>query len=254
MTSAAVGYYLATERIPIVTTYAVFTSMLTAAQFRNGVAMQKLPIIVVSSHVGLDTGPDGPTHQAIEDMAIFSSYPGVQVLSPCDANRVQAVFESALISKKPTYMRTGRSQVPVIYPPNIKYEIGKDTVLVEGTDVSIFATGIMVHRALKAEKILLENGIKSEIIDITSINPLDKDAILKSVKKTNCAITAEDHYIKNGLSAAINQLISNEYPVKIKNIGIKKYAESGDPEQLAKKYNIFETDIIHAVKELIKTK
>lgn len=254
MTSAAVGYYLATDRIPIITTYAVFTSMLTAAQFRNGIAMQKLPIIVVSSHVGVDTGPDGPTHQAIEDMAIFSSYPGVQVLSPCDANRVQAVFESALISKKPTYMRTGRSPVPVIYPSNIKYEIGKDSVLIVGSDISIFATGIMVHRALKAEKKLSEIGIKSEVIDITSINPLDSETILRSVKKTNCAITAEDHYIKNGLSAAINQLVSNEYPVKIKNIGIERYAESGSPEQLAKKYNIFETDIISAAKELVKIK
>ena len=254
MTSSAVGYHLATGRIPIVTTYAVFTSMLSAAQFRNGVAMQKLPIIIVSSHVGLDTGPDGPTHQAIEDLGIFSSYPGVQVLSPCDANMVQAVFESALISNKPTYMRTGRSPVPVIYPSDVKYEIGKDNVLVEGSDVSIFATGIMVHRSLNAEKILLKEGIKSEIIDITSINPLDKETILKSIKKTNCAITAEDHYIKNGLGGAINQLISNEYPVKIKNIGIKKYAESGSPEELAKKYNISETDIVLAVKELVKCK
>lgn len=254
MTSAAAGYHLATERIPVITTYAVFTSMLTAAQFRNGIAMQKLPIIVTSSHVGLDTGPDGPTHQAIEDLAIFSSYPEVQVLSPCDANMIQATFESALLSGKPTYMRTGRSPVPVIYPSDIKYQIGKDRVLIEGTDVSIFATGIMVHRALKAGEILLQDGIKCDIIDITSINPLDQNTIIKSIKKTNCAITAEDHYIKNGLSSAINQIVSNEYPVKIKNIGVEKYAESGSPEQLAKKYKILETDIVLAAKELIKRK
>ena len=254
MVSAAAGYYLATGRIPIVTTYAVFTSLLTAAQFRNGVAIQKLPLIIASSHVGIDTGPDGPTHQAIEDLGIFSTYPGVQVLSPCDANKLEAVLEAAIISGKPTYMRTGRSPVPVIHPPEIKYEIGKDQVLYDGSDVSIFATGIMVNRAINAMELLKKENINAEIIDITSINPLDKETILKSVKKTNCAVTAEDHYVRNGMGSGISQLIGKERPVLTYNIGVEKYAESGNPEDLATKYGLQSENIVNVAKQIVHSK
>ena len=254
MVSAAAGYYLATGRIPIVTTYAVFTSLLTAAQFRNGVAIQKLPLIIASSHVGIDTGPDGPTHQAIEDLGIFSTYPGVQVLSPCDGNKLEAVLEAAIISGKPTYMRTGRSPVPVIYPPEIKYEIGKDQVLYDGSDVSIFATGIMVNRAINAMELLKKENINAEIIDITSINPLDKETILKSVKKTNCAVTAEDHYVRNGMGSGISQLIGKEHPVLTYNIGVEKYAESGNPEDLATKYGLQSENIVNVAKQIVHSK
>ena len=254
MVSAAAGYHLATGRIPVVTTYAVFTSLLAAAQFRNGVAMQKLPLIVASSHVGIDTGPDGPTHHAIEDLGIFSTYPGVQVLSPSDGNKLEAVLEAALISGKPTYMRTGRSPIPVIYPPKIKYEIGKDKVLTEGNDVSIFATGIMVHRAIKAMELLKTENISAEIIDVTSIKPLDKETILKSVKKTNCAVTAEDHYVRNGMGSGISQLIGKEYPVLTYNIGVERYAESGTPEDLATKYGLQPKNIVNVAKQVVQNK
>ena len=254
MVSAAAGYHLATGRIPVVTTYAVFTSLLAAAQFRNGVAMQKLPLIVASSHVGIDTGPDGPTHHAIEDLGIFSTYPGVQVLSPSDGNKLEAVLEAALISGKPTYMRTGRSPIPVIYPPKIKYEIGKDKVLTEGNDVSIFATGIMVHRAIKAMELLKTENISAEIIDVTSIKPLDKETILKSVKKTNCAVTAEDHYVRNGMGSGISQLIGKEYPVLTYNIGVERYAESGTPEDLATKYGLQPKNIVNVAKQIVQNK
>ena len=254
MVSAAAGYYLATGRIPVVTTYAVFTSLLTAAQFRNGVALQKIPMIVASSHVGIDTGPDGPTHQAIEDLGIFSTYPNVQVLSPSDANRVQSVLEAALLSKKPTFMRTGRSPVPTIYSSEKEYKIGRDEIVIEGSDVSIFATGIMVHRAIEARDMLKKQDISTEIIDITSVNPLDKETIVKSIKKTNCAVTAEDHYVRNGIGSAISQLISNEYPVFTYNIGLNDYAESGSPEDLALKYGLTSKDIMNAAKDIIKRK
>ena len=254
MISAAAGYHLATGRIPVVTTYAVFTSLLAAAQFRNGVAIQKLPLIVASSHVGIDTGPDGPTHHAIEDLGIFSTYPGVQVLSPCDANKLESVLEAAIVNGKPTYMRTGRSPVPVIHPPELKYEIGKDEVLYEGSDVSIFATGIMVHRAIKAMELLKKENISAEIIDITSVKPLDRETILKSIKKTNCAVTAEDHYVGNGMGSGISQLIGKEYPVLTYNIGVEKYAESGNPEDLAIKYGLQPKNIVDIAKRIVQNK
>ena len=254
MVSAATGYHLTTGRIPVVTTYAVFTSLLAAAQFRNGVAIQKLPLIVASSHVGIDTGPDGPTHHAIEDLGIFSTYPGVQVLSPCDANKLEAVLEAAIINGKPTYMRTGRSPVPVIHPPELKYEIGKDEVLYEGSDVSIFATGIMVNRAIKAMELLKKENISAEIIDITSVKPLDRETILKSIKKTNCAVTAEDHYVRNGMGSGISQLIGKEYPVLTYNIGVEKYAESGSSEELAIKYGLQPKNIVDIAKRIVQNK
>ncbi len=254
MISAAAGYHLASGRLPIVTTYAVFTSLLCAAQFRNGVAMQKLPFIIASSHIGIDTGPDGSTHQAIEDLGIFSTFPGVQVLCPSDANKLQACLESAIISKKPTYIRTGRSPLPIINPKNMKYEIGKDNILIEGTDISIFSTGIMVHRSLDAAKKLKELQISAEVIDITSICPLDDQMILNSLKKTNCGLTAEDHLVKNGLGTAISQLSANNYPCLIYNIGLYSYAESGSPEDLAKKYSLTSNDIVKKSIELLKIK
>lgn len=254
MISSAAGYHLATGRIPVVTTYAVFASMLGAAQFRNGVAIQKLPYILVSSHVGIDTGPDGPTHHAVEDLGIFSTYFGVQVLSPCDANRVQSVLEAALLSGKPTYMRTGRSPVPVIYPSDIKYTIGKDTVLHEGNDISIFATGIMLHKAIQAQKELKKQQISAEVIDITSINPLDENTIIKSVRKTNCAITVEDHNIRNGIGSSISQVITNSYPVLVKNHGTYQYAQSGSSEELAMKYNLQAEIIVKISKDIIAKK
>jgi len=225
---------------------------LGAAQFRNGVALQKLPYIVVASHLGVDVGQDGPTHQAIEDIGLFSSYPGVQILSPCDANRVQSVFEAALKSKKPTYIRTGRSPVPVIYPSDDMYSIGHDTVIQEGSDVTVFATNRMVHKTIEAEKHLSKEGIKIEIVDITSINPLDDKTILKSVKKTGCAITVEDHYVKNGMGTRINQLICNNYPVIVKNLGVTMYGQTGSSEELTKEHGIDTDDIIKLVKTVRK--
>jgi len=254
MFSMAAGYHLATDRIPVVTTFAVFASMLGAAQFRNGVALQKLPYIVVASHLGVDVGQDGPTHQAIEDIGIFASYPGVQILSPCDANRVQSVFEAALKSRKPTYLRTGRSPVPVIYSTDDKYSIGHDTVIQEGNDITIFATNRMVHKALDTYKILKKENISTEIIDITSINPLDKETILKSIKKTNCAVTVEDHYVKNGMGVRISQLIASEYPVIVKNLGVEMYGRTGSSEELTIKHGLEVTDIMKLVKETIQKK
>lgn len=254
MISAAAGYHLATGRIPVVTTYAVFASMLGAAQFRNGVALQKIPYILAASHIGIDVGQDGPTHQAIEDLGIFCSYPGVQVLSPCDANRVQAVLEAALLSGKPTYMRTGRSPVPVIYPSDINYTIGKDTVLHEGNDIAIFATNRLVHKAIEARVQLQKQNISAEVVDITSINPLDEATIIKSVRKTNCAITVEDHHVINGLGSRVSQTIISKYPVLVRHLGVTTYAESGSSEDLTKKYGLETRNIVELAVNTIRDK
>lgn len=254
MMSVAAGYYLAIGRIPIATTYAVFTSLLTAAQFRNNVAMQKIPLIVASSHNGIDTGPDGPTHQSIEDLGIFRTYPNVTVLSPGCPNQLEKLLECALKHNGPVYLRTGRSPIPVIYDGNQKFEIGKDTILKEGKDITLFCTGVLVDETLKAAEILKNQNINVEIINIASLNPLDEITIINSVKKTGYALTIEDHYVNNGLGGAISQLLSKRFPTPMNYIADYTYAESGDPKELKIKYHLTVNDIVSKTLELLKVK
>ncbi|MBI2549256.1 transketolase [Candidatus Woesearchaeota archaeon] len=252
MMSVAAGYHLATERIPIVTTYAAFTSLLTAAQFRNNIAMQKLPVIVASSHNGTDTGPDGPTHQAIEDLGVFRTYPGVVVISAACPYQIHGLLEAALLGKKPVYMRTGRSPTPVLYGPSEHFSIGKDTVLRKGTDITFFATGLLVKRALDAAEQLSSEGIDAEVINIATLNPLDTQLILQSVRKTKRALVAEDHYLHNGLGGAISQFLGEQFPVPLRYIALRTYAESGDPQELAAKYHLTSNDIFLTAQEMIR--
>jgi transketolase len=254
MMSVSAGYHLATGRIPIITTYGVFTSMLAAAQFRNNIAMQHLPVIVASSHVGIDTGPDGPTHQATEDLGIFRTYPGVTVLSPACPNQLEKMLEAALNSNKPVYMRTGRSPVPVLYSNEQEFSIGKDYVLRQGKDITLFSTGILVNEALIAADNLAKQGISAEVINLANINPLDKATIIGSVKKTGCALTIEDHYINNGVGGAISQLLSKEAPTRLDYIALKTYAESGDPAEMRAKYGLDAAAIEKKAVEMVMKK
>jgi transketolase len=254
MMSVAAGYYLATGRTPIVTTYGVFTSMLATAQFRNNFAMQHLPVIVASSHVGCDTGPDGPTHQAIEDLGSFRNYPRVTVISPACPNQLEGLLEASLKIKSPVYMRTGRSQVPVIYNGSRGFSIGHDNVVREGNDITLFATGILVNEAVIAAHNLSKKGISAEVINIASINPLDKSTIIGSALKTGCALTIEDHYVNNGLGGAISQLLSKAAPTRMDYIALRRYSESGEPVDLRAKYGLNAEAIEKKAEGLVKKK
>lgn len=242
MMSAAAGF--STEGyIPFVTCYAVFASMRAIEQARNSIAYPDFNVKIAASHVGLDVGPDGVSHQALEDLAIYRSIPNFTVVSPCDELEMYQATESLINHRGPVYMRTGRSAVPQLNSSDYKFKIGKGTVLVEGSDITLVATGIMVHRAVEASRLLLEKGISAAVINISTIKPIDKDLLTQYVTKTGLMITCEDHNVFGGLFSATLEAIS-ENPVPVYPIAIKDtFAESGDPIELAKKYGIHTDNI-----------
>lgn len=227
--------------IPIATAYGVFATLRPLDQIRNSIAYPKSNVKIVASHPGLDVGPDGATHQAIEDLAVMRSIPNMVVVSPCDDIEVLEATKAILEYDGPVYMRSGRSPVPTVNSVNYEFKIGKATVLKEGKEkVTIFATGIMVHRALEAAK---QSHVT--VINISTIKPIDVDTILKYSQNTEKVITCEDHSIIGGLGSAVAEVLSeNNVNTKLVRIGIKdQFGMSGEPDELAKAYNISIEDI-----------
>jgi transketolase len=241
-----------TEIIPVVTCYAVFASMRAIEQARNSIAYPNFNVKVVASHLGLDVGPDGPTHQAIEDISIYRSIPNFKVVAPADPNEMKAVLPIILNSYGPVYLRTGRSPLPTFLGEDIKFEWGKGKILVEGNNVTIIAVGVMVYRALEAAKQLKKEGISCRVVNMSSLKPIDKELIIDSAKKTGFIITVEDHNIIGGLGGAVAEVLSENYPVPMIRVGIMDcFAESGDPQELAEKYGLDSKGIKKAVKKIL---
>ncbi len=256
MMSVAAGI-ASTGIIPIVTCYAVFASMRAIEQARNSVAYPHFNVKVIASHVGLDVGPDGASHQCLEDLAIYRSIPNFSVISPADPKQLNSLLSRILDSQGPVYMRTGRSPIPDIHSQfvNKDFQIGKANILKNGNDLSIIATGIMVHRALQAADKLEKEGINARVINISTIKPLDKDVLLSAAEETNAIVTAEDHNIFGGLGSAIAEFVTQCAPCPIEFIGVKdEFGESGDPLELAEKYNLTSLDIYNSSKRVLARK
>ncbi|MGR3178622.1 MAG: transketolase family protein [Candidatus Anammoxibacter sp.] len=254
MMSVAAGLST-TGVIPIVTCYAVFASMRAIEQARNSIAYPEFNVKIAVSHLGLDVGPDGPTHQAIEDIAIYRSIPNFKVVSPADPNELKAALSIILDTDGPVYFRTGRSPLPTFLNKDVKFVIGKGSVLIDGKDVTIIAVGVMVYRAMEAAKMLKKTGTNCRVVNMASLKPIDVDLIIDSAKKTGCFVTAEDHNIMGGLGSAVAEVLVENYPVPMVRVGIMdRFAESGDPEDLAKKYNLNSEAIIKAVKKVVRLK
>ena len=251
MMSVAAGLST-TELIPIVTCYAVFASMRAIEQARNSIAYPNFNVKVVASHLGLDVGPDGPTHQAIEDISIYRSIPNFKIVAPADPNEMKAVLPVVLDSYGPVYLRTGRSPLSTFLKEDIKFEWGNGTIITEGNDVTIIAVGVMVYRALEAAKQLEKEGISCRVVNMSSLKPIDKELIINSAKKTGFIVTAEDHNIIGGLGSAVAEVLSENYPVPLVRVGIlDSFAESGDPKELAEKYGLDSKGIEIAVKKIL---
>jgi transketolase len=200
-------------------------------------------------------GEDGATHQILEDIGMMKMLPGMVVINPCDYNQTKAATMAIADYHGPVYLRFGRPAVPVFTDPDQKFEIGKAWMVNEGTDVSIFATGHMVWKAIEAGELLAEAGINVEIINIHTIKPLDEEAVLKSVAKTGCVVTAEEHNRIGGLGDSIAQLLARNNPVPQEYVAVNdSFGESGTPDQLMKKYGLDTEDIIKAVNKVIKRK
>ena len=249
----AAGLALA-GKIPFACSFAVFSTGRPWEQIRNSVAYPKLNVKIVGSHAGILTGEDGATHQALEDLALMRVLPNMQVFCPADANETKAVMREIVKIKGPCYLRLGREGVPLIYPENYKFTVGKGDLLQTGTKATLIATGSVVGYALQAVlKLKNEDGIEIELINMASIKPIDEDLIVKSAQKTGLVITAEDHQIAGGLGGAVAEVLAEKYPARLYRIGMQdQFGESGTPEDLYAKYGFDAEGIYGKLKEILK--
>lgn len=239
----------ASGKIPFASTFAIFAAGRGFEQIRNSICYPKLNVKVAATHAGVTVGEDGGSHQAIEDISLMRSIPGMVVLNPADAVEARAMVLAAAEYNGPMYLRFGRAAAPVIHDDSYKFELGKGEVLKEGKDVSIIATGIMVAKALEAAEVLKADGIDAEVINIGTIKPLDNELVIASAKKTGKVVTAEEHSIIGGLGSAVCEVLSEECPVKVTRIGVKdQFGQSGTPDALLKHYGLTVEDIVKACK------
>ncbi len=235
-------------KIPFTGTFANFSTGRVYDQIRQSIAYSGKNVKICASHAGVTLGEDGATHQILEDLGLMKMLPGMTVINPCDHNQTKAATLAIAEHEGPVYLRFGRPKVPNITPPDQKFVIGKAVVLKEGKDVSIFCTGHLVIKALLAEELLAAKGINAEIINIHTIKPLDEEAILKSVAKTGCAVSCEEHQIAGGLGDSIAQVLAKKLPKPLEYVGVNdSFGESGTPDQLMTKYGMDVDDVVAAV-------
>ncbi|RVU00220.1 transketolase family protein [Mucilaginibacter limnophilus] len=242
-------------KIPFTGTFANFSTGRVYDQIRQSVAYSDKNVKICASHAGLTLGEDGATHQILEDIGMMKMLPGMTVINPCDYNQTKAATIAIAEHHGPVYLRFGRPVVPIFTDPDQKFEIGKAWMVNEGADVSIFATGHLVWEAIQAGEILAEEGIDAEIINIHTIKPLDAEAVLKSVAKTGCVVTAEEHNRLGGLGDSIAQLLAVNNPTPQEFVAVNdSFGESGTPAQLMTKYGLDAVNIVKAVKKVIARK
>lgn len=242
-------------KIPFTGTFANFSTARVYDQIRQSVAYSGKNVKICASHAGLTLGEDGATHQTLEDIGMMKMLPGMTVINPCDYNQTKAATKAVADHNGPVYLRFGRPKVPNFTSPEQKFEIGKAITFNEGKDVTIFATGHLLWKAIEAGQQLAEKGIDAEIINIHTIKPLDREAVLQSVRKTKCVVTAEEHMKNGGLGDSIAQVLAEEYPAPIEMVAVNDtFGESGTPEQLLEKYGLGTKDVIAAVEKVIQKK
>nr|WP_295929941.1 transketolase C-terminal domain-containing protein [uncultured Dyadobacter sp.] len=242
-------------KIPFATTFANFATGRVYDQIRQSVAYSNKNVKICASHAGLTLGEDGATHQILEDIGMMKMLPGMTVINPCDYNQTKAATIAIAEHEGPVYLRFGRPVIPIFTDADQKFEIGKAWMVNEGTDVSIFATGHMVWEAIQAGELLEAEGINAEIINIHTIKPLDEEAVLKSVEKTGCVVTAEEHNRIGGLGDSIAQVLVKHKLAPQEYVAVNdSFGESGTPAQLMEKYGLTAKDIVEAAKRAIARK
>lgn len=254
MMSVAAGLALG-GKIPFTGTFANFSTGRVYDQIRQSIAYSGANVKICASHAGLTLGEDGATHQILEDIGLMKMLPGMTVINPCDYNQTKQATLAIADHQGPVYLRFGRPKWPVFISEETPFVIGKALMLNEGTDVSIFATGHMVWKAIEAGQQLAEKGISAEIINIHTIKPLDEEAVIASAKKTGCVVTAEEHQMNGGLGDSIAQLLSRTMPTPLEMVAVNdSFGESGKPEELLVKYGLNDTDIVEAAQRAIGRK
>lgn len=239
-----------TEKIPFASTFAMFAAGRAYDQIRNSVAYPKLNVKICGTHAGVTVGEDGATHQMLEDLSLMRSIPNMTVLCPSDDTQTKWVIKEMAKFDGPVYIRLARVATPIIYDENQKFEIGKMVQIGDGTDATIFATGVEVAETLKAKEELEKENINIRVVDVHTIKPIDREMIVKCAKETKKIITIEDHSIIGGLGTAICEVLSEEYPTKVIRMGMNdKFGKSGKAEQLLKYFKLDSQAIIEKVKE-----
>lgn len=242
-------------KIPFCSSYAAFMPGRCWEQIRTTICLNDQPVKLVGSHAGISVGPDGATHQMLEDIALMRALPNMVVIAPCDSKEAEKATVAMSEDKRPNYLRLAREATPVFTTDKTPFEIGKAQIFNEGKDITIVTTGTMTYQALVAAKSLEKDGISAEVIHCATIKPLDEDAILKSIKKTGFVITAEEGQITGGLGGAVAELLSENLPRPLKRIGVKnRFGESGKPEELLRAFGLTHTHIVLAVHELLSKK
>ena len=242
-------------KIPFTTTFANFSTGRVYDQIRQSIAYSDKNVKICASHAGLTLGEDGATHQILEDIGMMKMLPGMTVIVPCDYQQTKAATKAIANHKGPVYLRFGRPVWPIFTTPDQPFVIGKAQQFATGSDVSIFACGHMVWKAIEAGKILEEKGISVDLINIHTIKPLDKEAVLNSIRKTGCAVTVEEHNIIGGLGDSISQAAASNFPIPIEFVGTKDtFGESGKPAELLVKYGLDTPNIVAAVEKVMARK
>ena len=237
-------------KIPYASTFAVFAAGRAYDQIRNSICYPKLNVKICATHCGVTVGEDGATHQMIEDLSLMRTLPNMTVMSTSDDTQTKWAIKEIAKIQGPVYLRLARMETPILYDENTKFEIGKAIQIGEGTDGTVFATGITVSEAIKAQEILKQEGINSRVVDMHTIKPIDKEIIIKSAKETKKLISIEDHNIIGGLGSAISEVLTEEYPTKLIRLGIKDvFGKSGKAEELIKYFGITADNIIEVMKK-----
>jgi len=254
MMSMAAGMTIG-GKIPFTGTFANFSTSRVYDQIRQSIAYSNKNVKICASHAGLTLGEDGATHQVLEDVGMMKMLPGMVVINPCDYNQTKAATLAIAEYEGPVYLRFGRPKMPIFTPADQDFKIGEAVMLNEGADVTILATGHLVWEAIEAGHILADMGIDAEVINIHTIKPLDADAILKSVEKTGCVVTAEEHQMNGGLGDSVAQLLARKNPTPLEMVAVNdSFGESGVPALLMEKYGLTRSDIVKSVEAVMKRK
>jgi transketolase len=239
-------------KVPFINTFAAFMMLRAGDPIRSLVAYQNLNVKIGGTYAGLSDSYDGASHHANKDLAFFRSIPNMTVISVCDAVETEKAMRASLEINGPVYFRLSRADMPVIFDENYSFEVGKGVVLREGTDVTIVATGLMVHKALEAAETLSKENINARVVNLHTIKPIDKDLLVRCARETKCIVTAEEHSIYGGLYGAVSEVLSKECPIPMNAVGVEDtFTESGDYEQLLEKYGLSAKNIVAKVHETL---
>ena len=234
-------------------TFAMFAAGRAFEIIRNSIGYTHANVKICATHAGVTVGEDGGSHQAIEDMALMRSIPGMTVVNPSDGVSAAKLIEEVAAMHGPVYVRLGRAAVPILYAEDAEFEIGKAVTLREGSDYTIIATGIMVNEALSAADALADQGLSVRVLDMHTIKPIDEEAIVRAAKETKGIVTAEEHTVLGGLGGAVAEVVAKKHPAPMEFVGIQDvFGQSGKPDQLQAAYNLKAVDIVHAVDNLKK--